>query len=97
VDHEYQNLIPPNNKVPVIISKDTGRADDPYEEYLSQGRAFSQEKGWKGLETQHDENAGATLCYTSGTTGRVSGVGCMHGVLQPLIEFHDSPRGSSRL
>ncbi|KAJ2928934.1 hypothetical protein H1R20_g8292, partial [Candolleomyces eurysporus] len=74
VDHEYQNLIPPNTNVPVIVSKDTGRADDPYEEFLSQGRAFSQEKGWQGLETQHDENAGATLCYTSGTTGRPKGV-----------------------
>ena len=70
MDYEYQHLIV-NPKVPVIVSNDTGRAGDPYEEFLTQGRAFSQEQGWAGLETEPDENAGATLCYTSGTTGRV--------------------------
>lgn len=96
VDHEYQHLVS-NPKVPIIVSKDTGRADDPYEEFLAQGRAFSQERGWQGLETQHDENAGATLCYTSGTTGRVGGIDCLYSVLHLLIEFRDSPRASSQL
>lgn len=63
VDYEYANLVP-DTKIPVIISKDTGRAGDPYEEFLNEGRQFSNERGWPGLEPEHDENAAATLCYT---------------------------------
>ncbi|KAF7339815.1 AMP-dependent synthetase and ligase [Mycena venus] len=74
VDHEYVHLLPPNLKVRVIVSNDTGRPGDPYEDFLSSGRAFSQERGWAGLEYTTDENAPATLCYTSGTTGRPKGV-----------------------
>jgi len=48
-----------------VISNDTGLSDDPYEQFLSSGRRFSQEKGWLGLDTEADENAPATLCYTS--------------------------------
>lgn len=55
------------------MSNDTGRDGDPYENFLTEGRRFSKEKGWPGLETEPDENAAAMLCYTSGTTGRVSG------------------------
>ncbi|KAJ7492811.1 hypothetical protein FB451DRAFT_1336640 [Mycena latifolia] len=74
VDHEYQHLLPPNLKTPVVVSNDTGRHGDPYEQFLSDGRAFSQEKGWNGLEYSADENSPAVLCYTSGTTGRPKGV-----------------------
>ncbi|KAF9569716.1 acetyl-CoA synthetase-like protein [Agrocybe pediades] len=73
VDHEYTHLVA-GTKVPIIVSKDTGRQGDPYEEYLTMGRKFSQEKGWPGLEQEADENAPAVLCYTSGTTGRPKGV-----------------------
>ncbi|KZT30376.1 acetyl-CoA synthetase-like protein [Neolentinus lepideus HHB14362 ss-1] len=73
VDHEYTHLVK-GSKVPVIVSQDTGRAGDPYEEFLSSGRRFSQEKGWHGLEAEANEDVGACLCYTSGTTGRPKGV-----------------------
>jgi hypothetical protein len=64
VDHEYRHLLPANLKTPVVVSNDTGRAEDPYEHFLSNGRAFSQERGWQGLEYQADEDAAALLCYT---------------------------------
>jgi hypothetical protein len=64
VDHEYTHLLPPTLKVRVIVSNDTGRSGDPYEEFLSSGRAYSQERGWAGFEYNPDENAPATLCYT---------------------------------
>ncbi|KAF9480080.1 acetyl-CoA synthetase-like protein [Pholiota conissans] len=73
VDYEYTSLVAGLN-VPVIISNDTGRAGDPYEEFLAGGREFSKERGWQGLEPETDENKGAVLCYTSGTTGRPKGV-----------------------
>ncbi|KAJ7706385.1 hypothetical protein B0H17DRAFT_1036989 [Mycena rosella] len=74
VDHEYTHLLPSNLKTPVVVSNDTGRQGDPYEQFLSDGRAFSQERGWNGLEYHADENSPALLCYTSGTTGRPKGV-----------------------
>ncbi|KAJ7169689.1 hypothetical protein C8R46DRAFT_1264981 [Mycena filopes] len=74
VDYEYVHLLPPNLKVPVVVSRDTGRLGDPYEQFLSKGRAYSQERGWPGLEYEADEAAPALLCYTSGTTGRPKGV-----------------------
>ncbi|KAJ7107624.1 hypothetical protein C8R43DRAFT_905737 [Mycena crocata] len=74
VDHEYQHLLPPNLKTPVVVSHDTGRQGDPYEQFLTNGRNFSQERGWYGLEYHADESASAVLCYTSGTTGRPKGV-----------------------
>ncbi|KAJ7071215.1 hypothetical protein C8F01DRAFT_1109561 [Mycena amicta] len=74
VDHEFLHLIPAGIKVPVIVCKDSGRQGDPYEDFLSSGRRFSQEKGWYGLEYSADETAPAVLCYTSGTTGRPKGV-----------------------
>uniref|UniRef100_A0A0W0G3A5 Putative AMP-dependent synthetase and ligase n=1 Tax=Moniliophthora roreri TaxID=221103 RepID=A0A0W0G3A5_MONRR len=73
VDHEYLHLIEGSN-IPYIVSKDTGRPGDPYEEFLSGGRRFSGEEGWPGLDPEPDEDAGAVLCYTSGTTGRPKGV-----------------------
>lgn len=63
VDHEYAYLVS-GSKVPVVISNDTGRSGDPYEEFLTEGRRYSNEKGWLGLGAEEDENAGAVLCYT---------------------------------
>ena len=63
IDYEYKNLAQ-NAQVPIIVSNDTGREGDPYEEFLTKGRQFSQERGWPGLEWEADENAGAALCYT---------------------------------
>ncbi|KXN91194.1 Acetate/butyrate--CoA ligase AAE7, peroxisomal [Leucoagaricus sp. SymC.cos] len=74
VDHEFTHLIPQGITVPVIVSKDTGRADDPYEAFLTDGRRFSQERSWGGLDAEQDERASAALCYTSGTTGKPKGV-----------------------
>ncbi|KZP31199.1 acetyl-CoA synthetase-like protein [Athelia psychrophila] len=73
VDHECAHLVKDSN-IPVIISHDSGSAGDPYEEFLSSGRRFSDERGWPGLEAEVAENAPAILCYTSGTTGRPKGV-----------------------
>ncbi|KAF8587271.1 acetyl-CoA synthetase-like protein [Ramaria rubella] len=73
VDHEFVHLVQGSN-LPVIVSHDTGRASDPYEQFLSAGRRFSEERGWDGLDTELDENANASLCYTSGTTGKPKGV-----------------------
>lgn len=64
VDFEYTHLVPQDTKVPVIVSKDTGRDGDPYETFLTEGRAFSQGRSWGGLDAEPDENAGAVLCYT---------------------------------
>ncbi|KAG9314496.1 hypothetical protein JVU11DRAFT_5293 [Chiua virens] len=71
VDYEYLHLIP-NSMTTTIVCHDTGRAGDPYEDFLSAGRKFSAERGWAGLDVEVDEDAPAVLCYTSGTTGRAS-------------------------
>jgi acyl-CoA synthetase (AMP-forming)/AMP-acid ligase II len=63
VDHEYLHLVK-GTKVPIVVSNDTGRSGDPYEEFLMNGRLFSEEKGWLGLEVETNEDASAVLCYT---------------------------------
>lgn len=73
VDHELAHLVQ-DARIPVIVANDSGRADDPYEQFLSNGRRYSGDRGWPGLEWEADENAPAALCYTSGTTGRPKGV-----------------------
>ncbi|KAH9968801.1 acetyl-CoA synthetase-like protein [Russula dissimulans] len=73
VDHEYRHLVA-DAKARIIICNDTGRAGDPYEDFLTTGRAYSQEKGWAGLEMDSDEDKPLSLNYTSGTTGRPKGV-----------------------
>lgn len=73
VDHEYAHLVK-DEKAQIIVCKDTGRFGDPYEDFLSKGRQHSNERGWPGLFMEGDEDVAATLCYTSGTTGRPKGV-----------------------
>lgn len=63
VDHECIHLVK-DVKIPVVMTNDSGRPGDPYEEFLSAGRRFSEERGWPGLEAEVDENAAAVLCYT---------------------------------
>ena len=63
VDHEFAHLVK-DAKVPVIVSGDTGREGDPYEEFLTTGRRHSAERGWPGLESEPDEDSAAALCYT---------------------------------
>ncbi|KAG5644750.1 hypothetical protein DXG03_007879 [Asterophora parasitica] len=69
VDHEYTHLIQ-GTRIPFVVSNDSGRDGDPYETFLNNGRQFSSERGWAGLEADADENTPCLLCYTSGTTGR---------------------------
>ncbi|KAI1783993.1 AMP-dependent synthetase and ligase [Ganoderma leucocontextum] len=73
VDHESTHLVEGAN-VPIIVIHDTGRQDDPYEQFLTAGRKFSLERGWPGLEWERNEDAACALNYTSGTTGRPKGV-----------------------
>lgn len=63
VDSEYAHLVQGCN-IPIVFSNDTGRVGDPYEEFLSDGRAFSGERGWAGLDMEPDETSNATLNYT---------------------------------
>lgn len=63
VDHEYKHLVG-DAKARIIVCNDTGRAGDPYEDFLTAGREFSQEKGWAGLEMDSDENKPLSLNYT---------------------------------
>jgi hypothetical protein len=63
VDKEYLPLVA-NTRIPMVVCHDTGRAGDPYEDFLSNGKRLSEEKGWKGLSVDSDENAPAVLCYT---------------------------------
>ncbi|KAI5897672.1 acetyl-CoA synthetase-like protein [Schizophyllum commune H4-8] len=56
VDHEFTHLLKGIN-----LPHYPG---DPYEDFLTSGRAFSRERGWLGLDVEADENAAAVLCYT---------------------------------
>ncbi|KAI0029620.1 acetyl-CoA synthetase-like protein [Vararia minispora EC-137] len=73
VDHEFVHLTK-DVRARVIVCEDTGRPEDPYEQFLSSGRRFSRERGWLGLEMDADETKPNCLNYTSGTTGRPKGV-----------------------
>ncbi|KXN82176.1 Acetate/butyrate--CoA ligase AAE7, peroxisomal [Leucoagaricus sp. SymC.cos] len=53
---------------PVIVSKDTGPADNPYEVFLTDGRRISQERSWGGFDAEQDERASAALCFTQGAS-----------------------------
>lgn len=65
IDYEYTYLLDEYKGNPrVVISNDTGRKGDPYEDFLSSGRRFSRERGWAGFKWEADENASAVLNYT---------------------------------
>ncbi|KIK71136.1 hypothetical protein GYMLUDRAFT_33267 [Collybiopsis luxurians FD-317 M1] len=72
VDSEYLHLIK-GTCIPVVICNDTGRSGDPYEQFLCDGRRFSEEKGWSGLEMDADENLPAMICYTKGVLTTLRG------------------------
>lgn len=63
VDHEYRRLVS-DTEGHVIVGNDTGRVGDPYEDFLTAGRAYSQEKGWAGLDMDSNENTPLSLNYT---------------------------------
>jgi acyl-CoA synthetase (AMP-forming)/AMP-acid ligase II len=63
VDHEYKHLVS-DSRARIIVCNDTGRIGDPYEDFLTAGRAFGREKGWAGLEMESDENKPLSLNYT---------------------------------
>ena len=63
VDYELRHLVR-DAKARIIVCDDTGRAGDPYEDFLTAGRSYSQEKGWAGLEMDSDENKPLSLNYT---------------------------------
>ncbi|QRV91219.1 AMP binding enzyme [Ceratobasidium sp. AG-Ba] len=73
VDYEYTKFVEGKN-IPYVVCNGSGQQGDPYEDYLTEGRKRSREEGWGGLDMEPDENANASLCYTSGTTGRPKGV-----------------------
>jgi fatty-acyl-CoA synthase len=70
VDAELENLVAPLElgNITVVTIADTGRSDDPYEQYLSAG-ASTPAESW--LE---DEEELISINYTSGTTGQPKGV-----------------------
>jgi fatty-acyl-CoA synthase len=70
VDAEYLELVDPSGlrDVNVIRVDDTGRAGDPYEDFLA---AAAAERPASALE---DEEETISVNYTSGTTGRPKGV-----------------------
>ena len=74
VDHEFKHLAE-GFKGKVVISNDSGGKDmsDPYEQFITEGKQDADQKGWKDLTLIDDEEAGYSLCYTSGTTGRPKG------------------------
>jgi acyl-CoA synthetase (AMP-forming)/AMP-acid ligase II len=45
VDHEFMHLVK-DSRIRIVVTNDSGRPGDPYEEFLSSGRRFSKERGW---------------------------------------------------
>ena len=63
VDAEYSHLVA-GAEVEVIVSHDTGTEGCPYEAFLTEGRRFSEEKGWLGLTAVADEMSPAFINFT---------------------------------
>lgn len=93
VDYELQPLIEPLNLegIHVVRVDDTGKPDDPYEQFLAQGMP-EDVTSW--LE---DEEETISINYTSGTTGRPKGVMYTHrgGYLNGLGEVIEMGMSSS--
>jgi hypothetical protein len=65
VDREYAHMVSKlQGKVEIVISDDTARVGCPYEAFLTQGREYSREAGWQGIEMVSDEMAPACVNYT---------------------------------
>ncbi|TNY21965.1 AMP-dependent synthetase and ligase [Rhodotorula diobovata] len=81
-------------KVQVVRCADTGRDDDPYEQFLREGAAHDKALGgkeWAGLEFPRDEETTMAITYTSGTTSRPKGVeltlrGCYLAAIANAVE-----------
>lgn len=94
VDHESVHLVK-DTKHPVIVIHDTGRQDDPYEQFLAAGRKFSNERGWPGLEWERNEDAVCALNYTyvmscyfmcgGGLTGSITSSGTTGRVSEVVV------------
>ncbi|MBV9195794.1 MAG: AMP-binding protein [Solirubrobacterales bacterium] len=90
VDHEFEELLGGEQLERRVRIDDTGRPDDPYEEFLAEGSTDT-------LPTSlEDEAEPISINYTSGTTGRPKGVvyhyrGAYLNALGEVIETQLTP------
>jgi fatty-acyl-CoA synthase len=90
VDHEFEELVSGEGFERRIRIDDTGRPDDPYEEFLAEGSTDA-------LPTSlEDEAEPISINYTSGTTGRPKGAvyhyrGAYLNALGEVIETQLTP------
>ena len=90
VDHEFEQLLGDEQLERRIRIDDTGRPDDPYEEFLAEGSTDP-------LPTRLEDEAEAiSINYTSGTTGRPKGAvyhyrGAYLNALGEVIETELTP------